>query len=415
MLMVAHQYCTKGIDDPCPLCEAPPPSWVCMCTQRCKVKMLSRRRCCINIAVLVVLTLLSALILIWSQAATTRNHGDENLPIIRPRQPDSSPLLGGSSLTADKKTLDEAIGDISPVVNHLEDFSKEQAPAGNFSKDQFIPVADQKLLKRFPHVMIIGFGKAGTKALYEALKLHPQLSGPYKEQRFFSQHYSIGLNKYLRSLPDPPKGGYNSEKSPDYIIVPEAPKRIKSAASLAGVGMQSLKFVVVLRDPVDRAMSEYIEWNILRKTLNRPRLAPFEEMVVGKGGDVDSSQPFINASCYAYHIHNWLKHFSQDQMCYVDGDRFVTDPLKEVHQLEECLQLDHYFDEVNFVYDAAKGFYCFQGKNPASNSVCMNKSKGRKHPAIAQDVEKKLRSYFQSWDDHLPELIGRPVSWSIHR
>ena len=372
--------------------------------------MLSRRRCCVNITVFAVLTLLSAIILIWSSTTGGRNVDD--LSVIRPRQPSYSLTRNGTNLTAHRlKTVAEPIGDGSRVLNRQEDSSKEHTPAQNISRVKFAPVAN-KLLKRFPRVMIIGFGKAGTKALYEALKLHPQLSGPYKEQRFFSQHYSIGLDKYLRSLPDPPKGGYNSEKSPDYIIVPEAPKRIKLAASSAGVNTGNLKFVVVLRDPVDRAMSEYLEWNILRRSSNKPRLPPFEDMVVGKSGGVDTSQPFINASCYAYHIHNWLEHFSKDQMCYVDGDRFVTDPLKEVHLLEECLRLDHYFSDVNFVYDPAKGFYCFQDRNSVNNSVCMNKSKGRKHPDIAQEVEKKLRNYFQPWDNLLPDLTGRPPSWT---
>ena len=364
--------------------------------------MLSRRRICINVVILVILTLLSALILIRSSSTGGVNSNVQELEVIRPRQRSSS-LSGNGNLTAGKNT--SAVGDSSHVLIATEELS-----VLNHSLIQHPPVSDS-LLKRFPRVMIIGFGKAGTKALYEALKLHPQLSGPYKEQRYFSQHYSMGLEKYLKSLPDPPKGGYNSEKSPDYIIVPESPERIKSSASFAGVGARSLKFVVVLRDPVDRAMSEYLEWNILRKSLNRPRLPPFEDMVVGRDGRIDTSQPFINASCYVYHIRNWLKHFSKDQMCYVDGGMFVTDPLKEVHLLEECLQLEHYFSETNFVYDAAKGFYCFQGRNSSNNSVCMNKSKGRKHPAISENVEKKLRSYFQAWDELLPDMVGRPISW----
>ena len=365
--------------------------------------MLNRRRCCINAAVLIVLTFLSALFLVWSSSINTYS-------VQEPwnSQPKSS--------LADKEVV-HPVGDGPPLLNHSVSESKSnrhslktQALSQNDSY-KFPPISD-KLLKRFPQVMIIGFGKAGTKALYEALKLHPQLSGPYREKRFFSQHFSMGLENYLRSLPDPPEDGFNSEKSPDYIIVPTAPKRIKSAASITGISLNRLKFIVVLRDPIDRAMSEYLEWNIQRKSLSRPRLPPFEAMVIDNAGNVDASQPFLNASCYAYHINNWLKYFSKEQMCYIDGDMFVSDPLKEIHMLEECLQLQHYFSNKNFIYDKGRGFYCFQDTSSVNNSMCMNKSKGRKHPNIAEHVVQMLRSYFQPWNNLIPGLIGRPISWS---
>lgn len=365
--------------------------------------MLSRRRCCINAAVLILLTFLSALILIWSSAVDNFQEPPHS------RQPDSllmglhelGPVRSGSSSPLSVSIVDS---------NNARWSFNTQNPAQNGSY-KFSPVSHE-LLRRFPQVMIIGFGKAGTKALYEALKLHPKLSGPYKEKRFFSQYYSIGLESYLMSLPDPPDDGFNSEKSPDYIIVPASPKRIKLAASITGVSSHNLKFVVVLRDPIDRAMSEYLEWNIQRKASNKPRLPPFEDMVIDKNGNVDASQPFINTSCYAYHIRNWLKHFSREQMCYVDGDMFVVDPLKEMRMLEECLQLDHYFSPKNFVYDDVRGFYCFQDPKSMTKSVCMNKSKGRKHPDIPEHVVKMLTNYFQPWCSLIPDLIGRTVTCS---
>lgn len=358
--------------------------------------MLSRRRCCINAAILIILTFLSALILVWSSSVNSI------------QQPPHSRQLE-SSLDMGVDPVSNLSVFITDSMNAGQTF-KTQKPVQNESYN--LPSISHELLKRFPKVMIIGFGKAGTKALFEALKLHPQLSGPYKERRFFSQHYSIGLENYLRSLPDPPNHGYNSEKSPDYIIVPPSPKRIRLAASIAGVNLHSLKFVVVLRDPIDRAMSEYLEWNILRKSSSKPRLPPFEDMVIDKNGDVDASQPFINASCYAYHIQNWLKHFSNEQMCYVDGDMFVMDPLKELHMLETCLKLEHYFSEKNFVYDQGRGFYCFQDPKSVNKSTCMNKSKGRKHPDIPEHVVKRLRNYFQPWSSRIPELTGRTITWS---
>ena len=261
-----------------------------------------------------------------------------------------------------------------------------------------------RLVKRFPKYMIIGFGKAGTRALYEALKLHPSLSGPQAERRYFSRYYSKGLSSYLTHLPDPPPGGFTIEKSPDYITDPETPKRIVETAKMIGIDSSSLKFIVVLRNPIDRAMSEYLEWNIQHKLHHQPLLQPFSRMVLTTTGEVNSSVLFLNSSCYAQHILNWLQMFSQDQMCYVDGDRFISNPYEEVHILEQCLGLRQFFTRNNFVYQQQRGFYCFHvgGKN-----LCMGKSKGRRHPSIPQGVLAKLKVFFHPWNDQLLELTGR--------
>ena len=261
-----------------------------------------------------------------------------------------------------------------------------------------------RLVKRFPKYMIVGFGKAGTRALYEALKLHPSLSGPQAERRYFSRYYSKGLWSYLTHLPDPPPRGFTIEKSPDYITNPQAPNRIVKTAKMIGINSSSLKFIVVLRNPIDRAMSEYLEWDIQHRLHHQPLLQPFSRMVVTTTGEVNSAVLFLNSSCYAQHILNWLQVFSQEQMCFVDGDRFISNPYEEVHILEQCMGIRQFFTQDNFVYQQQRGFYCFQvrGKN-----LCMSKAKGRKHPSIPQGVLAKLKAFFHPWNEQLLDLTGR--------
>lgn len=268
-----------------------------------------------------------------------------------------------------------------------------------------------QLIKRFPKYMLIGFGKAGTKALYEALKLHPSLSGPQAERRYFSRYYYKGLSSYLTHLPDPPPGGFTIEKSPDYITDPETPKRIVETAKMIGIDSSSLKFIVVLRNPIDRAMSEYLEWNIQHKLHHQPLLQPFSRMVLTTTGEVNSAVMFLNSSCYAQHILNWLQVFSQDQMCYVDGDRFISNPYEEVHILEQCLGLRQFFSQDNFVYQPRRGFYCFLVR---SRQLCMNASKGRRHPDIPQAIRMKLKRFFHPWNEQLLNITRRELTkWDV--
>ena len=261
----------------------------------------------------------------------------------------------------------------------------------------------RELVTRFPTYMIIGFGKAGTRALYDLLRLHPSLNGPVSEERFFSLHYSKGLEAYLKSLPHPPTGGYTIEKSPDYIIHPESPDRIIESSNVLGIDPSRLKFIVMLRDPVYRAISEYLEWKVQRKKNHGKSLPPFEEMVITDELQVDSSQPFLNTSCYAAHISQWMKTFPWEQMCFVDGDIFTINPHREVHELEECMGIQHFFTEENFVFDPSRKHFCFQ----VSGKHCMKKSKGREHPSIRSDVVMKMKEYFQPWNEQLLELTGR--------
>lgn len=269
------------------------------------------------------------------------------------------------------------------------------------------------LSRRFPRVMIVGFGKTGTKAIFTVLKMHPDLQGPQRERRFFSDHYDKGLRYYLTSLPEPKTRGVVIEKSPDYIINEPAPSRIAASAKSLGIRVEDLKFIVVLRDPIDRAMSQYLEWKVSRRVSQASRLPPFHVMALRTNGTVNGDQPFIRASNYAKYIKHWYRYFNRTQTCFVDGDRFITDPYSEMHLLEGCLQLRSYFTSSNFVYNPGRGFYCFKESKNQLKASCMNSSKGRTHPQIPVKVFGILQSYFQPFNNDLPMLTGRTMKWQL--
>ena len=50
--------------------------------------------------------------------------------------------------------------------------------------------------KRLPQAIIIGVKKAGTRALLEYLRLHPNVKAPGPEPHFFDKNYDKGLNWY---------------------------------------------------------------------------------------------------------------------------------------------------------------------------------------------------------------------------
>ena len=265
---------------------------------------------------------------------------------------------------------------------------------------------------RFPRLFVIGFGKAGTKALYETIKLHPQYAGPQKEVRFFSRHYSKGLGWYLDALPHPPSSHMQVvEKSPDYVTTKEAANRIKKAALSLGVSPSSLKFIIIVRNPVTRSVSEYLEWNEYRLSKRMDSLKPFFKLVLTETGELATSIAFINSSLYAYHIQagKWFSEFSRSQFCFVNGDRFRKDPCSEAQKLEKCLKIQPFFSEYNFVYDDRTKKYCLRDRYGVTR--CFGVSKGRPHPDVQQDVIDKLKAHFNQWNKQLYHISLENYEW----
>ena len=109
-------------------------------------------------------------------------------------------------------------------------------------------------VQRLPDVIIVGVMKAGTFATLHHLSGHPDVEVAADEGNFFSQEaaYRRGLDFYRSIMPYVPKTKYTvvAESCPNYFEPTYVPERIKSMNS-------SVKIVVVVRDPVKRAQSDY--------------------------------------------------------------------------------------------------------------------------------------------------------------
>ncbi len=119
-----------------------------------------------------------------------------------------------------------------------------------------------------PDFFVIGAPKAGTTAMHAALNLHPELFlSPVKEPKFFlcdgppPDHGGPGdahsyrewiwrPDEYERLFDGAPAGTLLGESTPFYLADPAAMDRIHRAVPGA-------RLIVILRDPVDRAYSNW--------------------------------------------------------------------------------------------------------------------------------------------------------------
>ena len=107
-----------------------------------------------------------------------------------------------------------------------------------------------------PNFMCIGASKSGTTSLYDILKQHSDIFLPsFKEPHFFDIPlvYQNGIEWYKKTYFQSVK----NEKcigdfTPTYLFDEHAPERI-----LNDLGV-NMKFIIILRNPVDRAYSHYL-------------------------------------------------------------------------------------------------------------------------------------------------------------
>lgn len=93
--------------------------------------------------------------------------------------------------------------------------------------------------------------KSGTTSLYYSLFNHPRVErSKIKETNFYTNsYYYDGIRSYITNF-SPEPSQYMLDSSPKYMMRPESAKLIYSVNPYA-------KFIVMMRDPVDRAYSHY--------------------------------------------------------------------------------------------------------------------------------------------------------------
>ena len=170
--------------------------------------------------------------------------------------------------------------------------------------------------------MIVGAQKCGTSALNRFLSRHPEICvASRKEVHLFdapgySRHWTPEQidERYRPFFARCPDTRIRGEATPIYLFLPEIP------AELARYNPE-LKLIVLLRDPVERAISNYhMEWS--RERERRPLwlallLEPFrrrrceDPRALGSAMRVGS---YRARGLYSRQLRNLYRHFNRDQV-----------------------------------------------------------------------------------------------------
>ena len=257
--------------------------------------------------------------------------------------------------------------------------------------------------RRLPHCLIIGVRKGGTRALLEFLNMHPGIQAQKREMHFFDDedNYSLGIEWYRKKMPYSFPDQITIEKTPAYFIEEKAPERIYKMNS-------TVKLLLIVRDPTERAISDYTQIHVNRLEKNKPHDA-FENLVLEEDGSVRKSYNAVRRSVYHKHMENWLKWFPLERFHIVSGENLVKRPWEELEKVESFLGLDHKLTNDFFYFNETRGFFCVRRE---SFEKCLARSKGRNHPNVDPIVLEKLHEFFRPHNQLFYEQIGRDLGWA---
>ncbi|XP_076087136.1 heparan sulfate glucosamine 3-O-sulfotransferase 1-like isoform X1 [Mytilus galloprovincialis] len=256
---------------------------------------------------------------------------------------------------------------------------------------------------RLPHCIIIGMRKGGTRALLQFLNLHPNIQVSSKEVHYFdrNEHFFQGISWYRKNLPLSYGDQITIEKTPGYFHSDKSPERIFRMNS-------TIKLILLVRDPIERAMSDHLQLMDKRSRMNLETTS-FEEKVLKDNGDVNDNYKPIQRSVYYQFMRHWLRFFQLEQIMIVDGKNLTKNPFEVAQKVESFLGLEHRISKDSFVFDRTKGFFCI--KNETTGHKCLNRTKGRKHPEVDEEVLAKLKEYFEPYNKIFFEQIGQKFDW----
>lgn len=205
-----------------------------------------------------------------------------------------------------------------------------------------------------PTFFILGAAKCGTTSLHELLAQHPDIcmSNP-KEPFFFEAEFENGPDYYLKTyFPHYTGEKEVGESRHRNLYLPYVPRRIHELVPDA-------RFLVLVRQPVDRAWSHWWHWYVrdveknpfdvaISRNLDRLENNSGAWSADDTAGYVDTldrengyspTESYIDSGYYARQVGTYADIFGRDRIKILFFEDLVADPLGTAQAVFEFLQL----------------------------------------------------------------------------
>jgi len=221
-------------------------------------------------------------------------------------------------------------------------------PNTQYSKSSFPANCTEENMGK-PTFLVVGGQKCGTTSLYKYLDEHPDVfMSPVKELRFFSGEAASqkaaptggqaisDFATYCEYFEGASKHQAAGEASPSYIFYPGTAERIHRH-------LPDVQIIAILRDPVDRAFSEY--WHHWR--MGRQLNDDFLSFVLSE--DVDADPQFgdlrdcVRRGLYYRQLKPYFRLFDREQLLILFHEDLKTNAHGLMQRVYEFIGVDDSF------------------------------------------------------------------------
>jgi hypothetical protein len=242
-------------------------------------------------------------------------------------------------------------------------------------------------MARLPDFLIIGAARCGTSSLFSNLLKHPRIRGPHlprtsfsneKEAHFFDKkiHRGFSLSWYENRFNDPGRDIVFFEATPNYLYHPAVPKLVKKHMAYA-------KFIVMLRNPVNRAWSHFYHW--------RSKCGWDVSVLKQKGHEI------VKKGIYHEQLERWFEYFPRDKFLIIKSEVFYRNETPVIKECFNFLGLEKCdFDQKSITYWDPKREYL---------------TARRTYDKPPNHIVGWLRNFYAPHNERLEKMLNREFGW----
>ena len=291
-----------------------------------------------------------------------------------------------------------------------------------FTWDRF----SRKITSRFrmlPSFLILGGSRSGNTSLFAYLTEHPNIMPGSLKAFFFFQYFTNNKTSFYRSqFPIKRKNLITCDSTSSYFVHPLIPARVHKL-------LPSAKLIVILRNPVERAYSEFHYTVALGLELTEN----FEDVIKSelKRIEIGNKKPelkientnykhftfsHLRDGLYAQHLERWLKFFSKEQLLVLHTKDLYTNLDQTLSETFEFLNLPKYqienrieknkIDKIRPLSGHERNIY----KNIDSKTRTLFNVQN--YPEIKSETRKFLQDFFRPHNEKLFKMIGKRFDWN---
>lgn len=183
---------------------------------------------------------------------------------------------------------------------------------------------------------MIGAAKSGTSSLHRYLGAHPEIEMSEPKELFYfvlEKNWALGREWYESHFTSAAR--IRGESTPGYTQHPYfsgVPER------MASVLPNDVKFIYILRDPLDRILSNFRFAYFMDDSVAElvRQVTPFE------------TSALVDRSRYFWQLERYFEHFSPDRFLVMDMAKLIADPVPEMARAFRFLGVDDTFASPRF-------------------------------------------------------------------